>query len=232
MLNNILNRLDTITVLVVEDDEIARVAIKQALKPYCKNYYEANNGAEGIETFKKYHIDIIVTDIHMPIINGFEMISEILKIKPNQLFIVMTSYDTDENFLNSIEEGACSYLRKPLDIQELQTSLLINIKQIKYTKVQLSKNILIDYQNQMIYKDGTPVCLSYKINKMFWLFCYNINKLVSYEMIEEYVYDNVDFINRKTINMAIQRIKQSLGTVYIKNVPSIGYIMEEFKTKS
>lgn len=79
---------------------MARTALKLGLKPYCRCYYEASNGYEGIEIFKNHKIDIIITDIHMPLLNGLEMIEEIKKIKPQQSFIVITSYDTDENFFS------------------------------------------------------------------------------------------------------------------------------------
>jgi DNA-binding response OmpR family regulator len=221
---NILGLLKTVSVLLVEDDDIARAAIKQALKIHCKHYVEASDGIEGLEAFKEYHFDIIITDIHMPGMNGFEMMSEVLKLKPKQLFIIMTSYDTDKNLLNSLEEGACSYLRKPIKIEEIQTALLMNVKQIKYTTLKLNDMLSIDYQNEMIYEDGEAVYLSHKVNKIFWLFCYNLNALVSYEMIEEYVYDT-EFINRKTINMAIQRIRQSIKSINIENISNTGYIL-------
>ena len=82
-----LNLLKSLSVLVVEDDDIARLMIAQGVKPYCESFYEAKDGFEGFEIFKKQRIDIIVTDIHMPGLNGFEMMKEILTqlshIKPN-----------------------------------------------------------------------------------------------------------------------------------------------------
>lgn len=119
-----LNLLKHLSILVVEDDEIARMMIAQGLKPYCESYYEAKDGLEGLEVLK-HRVDIVLTDIHMPGINGFEMMKEILILKPSQLFIVMTSFDTDKNLISSIHEGACSFLRKPIDIKELQTALLM-----------------------------------------------------------------------------------------------------------
>lgn len=53
----------------------------------------------------------------MPKVNGFDMIKEILKLKPKQLFIIMTFYDTDENLIQSMKEGAYSFLRQPLYIE-------------------------------------------------------------------------------------------------------------------
>ncbi|WP_233090996.1 response regulator [Campylobacter fetus] len=73
---------------------MARTALKLGLKQYCRCYYEASNGYKGIEIFKNHKIDIIITGIHMPLLNGLEMIEDIKKVKPQQSFIVITSYDT------------------------------------------------------------------------------------------------------------------------------------------
>ncbi len=221
-----LNLLENISVLVVEDDELARTAIKQGLKAYCRSFFVAKDGLEGLEVFKKYPIDIIITDIHMPNLNGFEMIKEILKLKPGQLFIVMTSYDTDKNILSSINEGACSFLRKPLDIEDLQTALLLNSGNIKYKKLQLTDEVLIDYQTEMIYKDGEVVYLSHKSNKIFWMLSFNVNKLVSYELFEDFVYEG-EVINHSTLHNAILRIKKQFKSLNIENIPNSGYILRK-----
>jgi len=220
-----LNLLKNISILIVEDDEIARTTIKQDVKPYCKSFYEAADGLAGLESFKEHHVDVIITDIHMPGINGFDMVEEILKLKPEQLFIVMTSYDTDQNLIHSMKDGACSFLRKPLDIEDLQTSLVMSLGRIKYTTKSLSSNVRIDYQKNVIYFNHEPVFLSHKGNKIFWLLCYNIERLVSYDMIEDYAYDG-EAVNKSTLHNAILRIKKQLKSINIENIPNEGYILK------
>ena len=70
-----LNLLNHLSVQAVEDDELARVVIKENLEDYCEAFYEAADGLAGLELFKKHRIDIIITDIHLPGSNGFEMIN-------------------------------------------------------------------------------------------------------------------------------------------------------------
>ncbi|AHJ12783.1 MULTISPECIES: response regulator transcription factor [Sulfurospirillum] len=220
-----LNLLNDICVLIVEDDEIARTTIKQDIKPYCKACYEAADGLSGLQSFKEHHIDVIITDIHMPGINGLDMIKEILKLKSEQLFIVMTSYDNDKNLIESMKEGACSFLRKPLDIEELQTALIMSLGRIKYTTKILSESVYIDYQKEIIYIDNQPVFLSHTSNKIFWLLSYNIGRLVSYNMIEDYIYDG-ESVNKNILHNAILRIKKQLHSIDIENIPSEGYILK------
>lgn len=221
-----LKLLSTISILVVEDDEMTLMAIKQGLKPYCEAFYEAKDGYEGLELFKKHRIDIILTDIHLPEMNGFEMITEILLLKPEQLFIVMTSYDTDQNILSSIQEGACSFLRKPLEIKDIQTTLLLCSGKIKSTIRQITPEIMIDYRKESIYKNNELIFLSQKGHKIFWLLCYNLEKLVSYAMFEDYIYSG-ESINKGALHTAILRIKQQLGKdVIIENISNQGYMLK------
>jgi len=220
-----LNLLNTFSILVIEDDEIACMMIKQALKPYCESFYEAYDGLQGLELFKEHRIDLIVTDIHLPVLNGFEMMKEILILKPEQLFIVMTSFDTDQNIIHSMNEGACSFLRKPIDIKELQTALLISSSKITHSHKVLSSEITVDYSKELILKNNEPIFLSQKHHKIFWLLCYNLGRLVTYEMFEDYVYAG-ESINKSVLHVSILRIKQQLGKVYIENSVNMGYILK------
>lgn len=220
-----LNLLKKLSILLVEDDEIARITIKQDIKPYCKKFFEADDGLSGLEIFKKNQIDVIVTDINMPGINGFDMIKEIVRLKPEQLFIVMTSYDTDQNIIQSIQEGALSFLRKPLDMEDLQTALLMAIGRLKYTTKTLSPTVQIDYQKETIYLNNKPVFLSHNCNKIFWLLCYNTGNLVSYDMFEDYIYNN-ESVNKSKLHNAIMKIKKLLSSIDIENIANEGYILK------
>ncbi|WP_291952936.1 response regulator [Campylobacter sp.] len=221
MTNESLNLLKKLSVLIVEDNEISKDLLVSGLKAYCNNVYSCENGEDGIIYFKKYKIDIIITDIHMPIMNGFEMMKNILTLKPDQKFIVLTSYDA--TLSKSLDMGATLFLEKPIDIKMLR-SLLVTLSYEKYEKlVKINKNISINLKKEKIYKDGEEFYLSYLQNKFFWLFAYNLNKLVSYEMIEEFVYRN-DTPSKGAIANIILRLKKELG-IKIKNIPESGYIL-------
>ena len=185
----------------------------------------ACDGLEGLEIFKKNQLDMLLTDLHMSNLNGFEMIKIILSIKPSQNFIVMTSYDSDQNFLNSIKHGALNFIRKPLNMLTIQSSLIIALSNIKSEKKQISKRVSVDYSNENIYLDDELVFLSQNNHKIFWLFLYNLNNVVSYELIESYVYNDENF-SKKALQMSIKRIKSQLVDIKLENISSIGYILK------
>lgn len=81
MINNI-SILKNITILYAEDEKDLRDVTHQILKGFTKKQYVAENGQEGLELFKKHEkeIDLIITDVNMPIMNGLDMVKEIKKI--------------------------------------------------------------------------------------------------------------------------------------------------------
>jgi len=89
--------------------------------------------------------------------------------------------------------------------------------------VRLSSQTSINLAKEKIYKNGEEIYLSFLQNKLFWLFAYNLNKLVSYEMIEEFVYEN-ELSSKGAIQNVVLRLKRELG-VRFKNISESGYIL-------
>ena len=120
MINNI-SILKNMSILYVEDEKDLREVTHEILKSFTKNQYIAENGQEGLELFKKYekNIDLIVTDINMPILNGLEIAKEIKNINPNIPIIITTAFSNKEYLLESIDIGIDKYVLKPIDIAKL-----------------------------------------------------------------------------------------------------------------
>ena len=120
MINNI-SILKNITILYAEDEKDLREVTHQILKGFTKKQYVAQNGQEGLELFKKYEkeIDLIITDVNMPILNGLDMVKEIKKINLNIPIIVATAFSNKEYLLEAIDIGVDKYVLKPIDIAKL-----------------------------------------------------------------------------------------------------------------
>ncbi|MBF0519365.1 MAG: response regulator [Nitrospirae bacterium] len=114
------SKLKDITVLYVEDDAIVRIIIAKFMRRRCKAVFEAENGKAGVELYKQHEVDIVVTDLEMPVMNGFEMIGHILKIEREQPIIITTGYNDDEHTV--IE--ACKHIIKPIDEEKLLNAII------------------------------------------------------------------------------------------------------------
>ena len=112
---------DSHALLFVEDDLTARDLIVEMIKVRFEGYtvYTADNGKMGLEVFQQYHPPLVVTDVNMPVMDGLEMAREIRALNPHTAFLVLTAYG-DEHLKTSFAElGYCSFLRKPVDFNEL-----------------------------------------------------------------------------------------------------------------
>ena len=120
MINNI-SILKNITILYAEDEKSLRDITLNILKGFTNKQYVAENGLEGLELFKKHEeeIDLIITDVNMPQMNGLDMIKEIKKINANIPIIVATAFSNTEYLLEAIDIGVDKYILKPIDMKKL-----------------------------------------------------------------------------------------------------------------
>ncbi|MFA7092792.1 MAG: response regulator, partial [Arcobacteraceae bacterium] len=120
MVNNI-SILKNITILYAEDEDALRDITLNILKGFTKKQYIAKDGQEGLKLFEQYQdqIDLIITDVNMPNMNGLEMIKKIKVINPNIPIIVTTAFSNTEYLLEAIDIGVDKYILKPIDMKKL-----------------------------------------------------------------------------------------------------------------
>ncbi len=107
-------------VLVVEDEEVTYFFINKVLSKYEANVFRAANGFEAINLIRnKANIDLVLMDIQLPGLNGWETIVEIKKINNTVPIIVQTAYAMKEQEKRCYELGCKGYISKPYDLNEL-----------------------------------------------------------------------------------------------------------------
>lgn len=125
-----------LTVLVVDDEEVVRIAIAELI---CKDYkvIVAANGQEAIDKVKEHKIDLMLLDLLMPGIHGIDVVKEVKKINNEIDIIVLTALDEAKMAWQAQEIGACDYITKPYQNDEL----LFRLKKAadSYLKMQETK---------------------------------------------------------------------------------------------
>jgi len=120
-------------ILFVDDDTGILEAAKTALEIYG---YEVATASSGKECLKKINgVDVVFLDIKMPGMDGIEVLREIKKINENIPVIMITAYATVDTAIQAMKEGAFDYIRKPFNVEELKSSLLAAIEEIKFRKM-------------------------------------------------------------------------------------------------
>ncbi|RLA80550.1 MAG: hypothetical protein DRG78_10760 [Epsilonproteobacteria bacterium] len=137
--------LKTITLLYVEDDDVVRSQIKPLMNKLFKKLFIAVDGVDGLEQYKQHQndIDIIVTDINMPNMNGLDMIEKINELNTSIPVIVTTAHTDSKFILDAINKSVDKYMAKPLQVKELTLNIVNMV--LKYRRLNsienLSKNL-------------------------------------------------------------------------------------------
>lgn len=133
--------LSDVTVLYCEDEDDLRQITSEVIKNFTKHVYLAENGAKGLELFNEHsqEIDLIITDVNMPEMNGLDMAKAIKEINSNIPIIVATAFSNSSYLLESIEIGIDKYVLKPIDIKKL---------------FKVMKQSLLYHELQDLYRDN------------------------------------------------------------------------------
>ena len=172
---------DNIKILLVEDSKLSREYTYQILSKYYQNIETAENGVEGLECFKHYQPDIVITDIRMPVMDGLTMLKEMRNFRKNFYSIVLSAHDEKEFLKTSIDRGVIRFITKPINVKELiktiqdiKDNIIINKKiQLQH---QIIENILNSLNLIVVITDGQEL---YALNQ-FGL------KMVGYNSILEF----------------------------------------------
>ena len=166
--------LKKINILYVEDDDNIRKELENLLSKLFKNVYTANNGLNGLKEFKKYEneIDIIVSDINMPELNGIEMVKAIRLKNPDMPIVLTTAYSDKDFLTDAIKIKVDAYIIKPIDVKVLIESLqkiaqhVYNNTLLKQQKLELSNYKEALDSNNIIIKANIDFEISF-VNKLF-----------------------------------------------------------------
>jgi osomolarity two-component system sensor histidine kinase NIK1 len=115
--------LKRMSILYVEDEEMTRMTFERSLKRMFGNIFEAENGRIGLEIFQKEEIDVILTDVNMPEMNGLEMSKAIKEINPRVPIIISSAYNDSSFLMQAIDIGIDHYITKPVDMKKFRARL-------------------------------------------------------------------------------------------------------------
>ena len=105
--------------MFVEDEELLRAIYQRILDKEVEHLYVAENGKEGLEAYKKYKPDLIITDIMMPVMDGLEMVAKIRETDQVVKLVILSAFGEAEYFMEAIKIGVNNFLMKPVETKKL-----------------------------------------------------------------------------------------------------------------
>ena len=106
-------------ILVVDDEENARIALSKILAREGYDVASAGNGYEALDYLRGREVELIITDINMPEMNGMAFLRELNRSHPASNVIMITAYGEVESYIEAMNLGAFEYINKPVKLEEL-----------------------------------------------------------------------------------------------------------------
>lgn len=213
-------------ILLLEDNEKLNTTIKKrlALKNYTIDAFldgedAYNNINEGYSCF--------ILDINVPKISGIKILKKVREDYPTVPIIIISGTVELEIIKEAYDFGCNDFLKKPFFIDELEIKIekLCNIqKEI----ISFDKDCSFDFKSSLIIMNKEEFRLTKKERLILNLFLTNKNQIVSYEAIENYVWEG-SFVSLESIRTLVRRVRKLLTCQYIETVVDTGYI---FKTST
>ncbi len=108
------------TVLIVEDEANMRRVLRALLRSDGYEILEAGDGAEALARIDEHHVDVVVTDLKMPRMNGLELLEAARREHPRLPIVLLTAFGTIGSAVEALKQGAFDYLTKPFDPEEVR----------------------------------------------------------------------------------------------------------------
>ena len=197
-------------ILVVEDEVSIANLLKLTLSKEGYTVKIAEDGLVATNIIDKEQFDLILLDIMIPKIDGFELIPY---IKEKEIPVIFTTAISDINSkLKGFNLGADDYITKPFEIKELLARVRVVLRRNNKLETKYKyKNIEIDYQSRTVKKDGKVVSLTKKEYDLLILLIQNKNVALYREIIYERLWNDEYDKDTRTVDLHIQRIRKKLN---------------------
>ncbi len=217
-------------VLYVEDEETLAFLTSDNLEQHFDVVHCAN-GKIGLDTFCKNQFDIVVTDIMMPEMDGFELATEIRKRNQEIPIIFLSAKTMKEDRIKGLKLGADDYLVKPYSIEELilkiEVFLLRSQKNTEKTvKLYQFADFVFEQENYLIKNETTKTTLTEREAQLLKLFLDNPNTVLKREKILMELWGSDDYFLGRSLDVFISRLRKIIKetpNLSIENIPRVGF---------
>jgi two-component system response regulator AtoC len=146
------------TVCLIEDEKIMRVTLEDALNGAGYEVVSFETGAAGLEALRNAPCDVVVTDVRLPDMDGFDIVREITRQGESQV-IVMTAFGTIKDAVEAMKLGALEYITKPFSLDEflLLVDRALELKRLKEDNIRLRKDLNRCYRAPNIVGESTAM---------------------------------------------------------------------------
>lgn len=223
--------------ILLVDDELEITDInKRYLQQAGYQITVASDGAQALDVFRKDHYHLIISDIMMPNMDGYDFIREVLLEKPEQPFLFITAKLSEPDKIYSLSLGADDFISKPFSPRELVLRVKNILNRIYGKTTQTNRlvigDLVMDYSTRVVTIANQDLNLTNKAFDLLWILANHLNHVFSKTELYERVWEEEYLDDTNTLNVHIHSLRNDLAkystdqTPTIKTVWGLGYKLE------
>ncbi len=215
-------------ILVIDDDKNARFFIKEALELNKYYVHTASNGVEGLKVLETNHIDLIIVDIMMPHMDGYEFTKEIRSTMPNLPILMVSAKQLSEDRKKGFLAGIDDYMSKPLDLEELllHVKALLKRYEIENERKLKINNIILNYDSYEVINNDEVILLPQKEFQLLYKLLSSPDKIFTRIQLMDEIWGYECETGWETLTVHINRLRKKFdnwNVFEIISVRGLGY---------
>ncbi len=221
-------------ILLIEDDSATAQSIELMLKSASLNVYTTDLGEEGIDLSKVYDYDIILLDLNLPDMSGFEVLRSVRLSRVKTPVLILSGLAGVEQKVKGLGFGADDYMTKPFHKEELVARIHSIVRRSRghaQSVIEID-DLVVNLDTKTITVSGAPVHLTLKEYQMLELLSLRKGITMSKEMFLNHLYSGMDEPAQKIIDVFMCKLRKKLanasgGKDYIETVWGRGYVLRQ-----
>ena len=221
-------------VLLIEDDSTTAQSIELMLKSESFNVYTTDLGEEGIDLGKIYDYDVILLDLNLPDMSGFDVLRKLRVSKVTTPILILSGLAGIEDKIKGLGFGADDYMTKPFHKDELVARIHAIVRRSRghAQSVINTDDLCVNLDTKMVEIAGTRVHLTAKEYQMLELLALRKGMTLTKEMFLNHLYGGMDEPGIKIVDVFMCKLRKKLvsasgGKDYIETVWGRGYVLRE-----
>ena len=224
--------------ILVVDDEVRYIRLMEAnLLSDGYEVFKASSGQEAVETVDQVHPDLVLLDVMMPGLNGFEVCERIREFSSVPI-IMVTAKGEERDRVRGLDVGADDYIIKPYSATELLARVRAVLRRSEFSRGTFQQTVFshddlrIDFARAEVSKHGQIIYLSATEYRLLLQFVQNLGSVMSSDELLTNVWGNEYSDDKEILWVSISRLRQKLETdpkkpIHIVTRPGFGYIMPQ-----
>lgn len=222
-----------VKILIADDEPDILEFIRYNLEKEGYQVHTAEHGRQALQVAKKMKPELIILDIMMPELDGVEVCRELRSMPEFDKSVIafLTARNEDYSQIAGFEAGGDDYITKPIRPRVLVSRIEALLRRFR-SDASLNSNIIrignltIDKEKVLVFKDKEAISLAKKEFELLSLLASKPGKVFSREEIFKNVWGNDVIVGNRTIDVHVRKVREKIGSSYIKTIKGIGYKFE------